>query len=586
MNKVNNSDIYRIIEEEANHFLNDIRGRFDNYSQAIDFDQSDFQIFFPASSDYFKLKNNENYLEWKIRDYLVSKVLKRLFVLFGYDVYVPQEKRIIHTAYNNNAFGRDYEFAFIIEKKGERVGFRYSHFELSDRDIKRAIKNAKLNKLIVIDFTLRHIYSVGGNSLSGLVDYCTLEEVFTRYFSNECYDLYISKILATVESANSELGLISSPNLINRNTSSYKLELSNYLENYDLNAARYQFFNPRTGVPTERYGDSLSDDDIEIIKERCLNKGLYKSFCGSSNFAKCFITSEYMFNVLKKESGKYFDYSGVALGYLKSVELLLELLMLETLNHPNHELLSIKFNGKNRGDYDPNCFEFIKRVNNRAIKTEYRTKLEHIKFTENNKNGFSLEMMPLAYFIYDNTNDWIISDDGREKVFSYLQNYTQGCRNEHLHKDLIGDTSSINSIRNNTILLIMYLLGSYSMLDDEAAHNVLGIDDSGEYNKLCDKLYSLPRSQYRFYIEFELGNVKKYIRLFNQTKPSFDDNGDFINEIKFVEVMDFGADDFTNFAEDTNANIVCISKDNLPIKVWRYDFRTKGPLLIYSISDD
>ena len=95
-------------------------------------DKSDFPIFRPANAHYFEYKRSEGILERYIRDYLVTGILCSLLsdddVSPETVVYVCDERpNVAHpSGYDNAAYGNEYPFAFILQTKKMRIGYRYS----------------------------------------------------------------------------------------------------------------------------------------------------------------------------------------------------------------------------------------------------------------------------------------------------------------------------------------------------------------------------------------------------------------------------------------------------------------------------
>ena len=181
----------------------------------------------------------------------------------------------------------------------------------------------------------------------------------------------------------------------------------------------------------------LDIDTISIpynIRIKSLDEKFDEVFVGKSNFAKSFLTSEYLYKYFKKNP--MFDYTPIVSGYLKSIE---QLLYSMCLNYRNAN--KIRYNLNTLNDYT----EFI-----------------------------------------DNNSDMLRSNVQRRKktIVNCLNSYRIESRNKLFHKHYLDKWDRVEQIRKNTIFLYVVLLGSVDL--SKFPFDLKLLDD--RYNRLFELL--------------------------------------------------------------------------------------------------
>ena len=321
-----------IIDAQIQDFLQDIRKECQIDSRKLHPDKSGFPIFHPESN-YYEKKYYEQVLEWCIRDYLVTDVMCKWFISIGFKCFTPNldpNDFIIRFRYSNERFGDDYPFAFILQTTdGDRIGYRYSSMYMEDEDLDTLLNHNNLSHIEVIDW--RDPESLTSELVNwgispqkrNLVYFVTLQSFLTKYFSEEVYDMYIFKVRSAIRLAEKEIGLQTIPELSLKYLSTFKETVSNILIGFPVETKQYRKFN-KLGQLTRNTVPLLPTSDYSIIRERCYSNKLFQSLLGDESFARCFVTSEYLFNIFKAGNQNFFDYTAVVSGYFKSVELLLD----------------------------------------------------------------------------------------------------------------------------------------------------------------------------------------------------------------------------------------------------------------------
>ena len=85
------------------------------------------------------------------------------------------------------------------------------------------------------------------------------------------------------------------------------------------------------------------------------------------------------------------------------------------------------------------------------------------------KGYISLDKLTMSNLIYSITEleNWGITKRSKTKIKELLEKYKHECRNDHFHKDNLYDEERNEEIRNNTLLVYYYLLGSFHIDTDK-----------------------------------------------------------------------------------------------------------------------
>lgn len=580
----------RAITPNVEAFLDKIKKMTRSNARGNAVRDSDFPVFKPANAEYFRYKRYENKLEWYIRDYLVSDIIYDLFEEtyseLGIKCLIPHadeddDRIIVRSKYSNEMYGEDYPFAFILSSKQGRVGYRYSGLCLSDDDFESWLKDYDVTHIEVIDWeenqsmdTKRIEWGVSRGKRDR-VFYVTLHKFFRDHFSEELYNEYIQAVTKAVELANQEIGFHTIPQLSLKHLSEFRFEVASDIATTALGKMGFQKFDETNGEVSEDFFPLLSNEDRRLLDRRFYTEGLSKALIGREKFAQCFITSEFLYSVFRHGNERYFDYSAIATGYFKAVELLLEKMMDLSLEMGGRSHLWIKCGDPKMKPDDSTIPE------NKKTCRKNKHNVKEVRFRKEFRDSFSTEMGALIYFLCDNLNykmGWLVTWGGMKAIRNCLLNYNKGCRNEHLHKDIINDIDTITIIRNNTLLCLYYLLGGYRYNGNSNGHDfqLLGIKEDS-----FDRLYrALERhkSKSAFYLQFRGEDVFKAIMLDEQEFPTYDIEGGMTSTVKFLRVNDFSIDSYNASKEDPN-NLVVISCENIPEHIW-WDNWDKGKIEI------
>ena len=562
-----------ILNNQIKLFLADMKKQVNNNTREHS-NFGDFSIFYPQKSEGIEHGFFSNKLGLCVKEQLVTGVLSKWLKAVGYKCSVPVNK----TYYRMRLFERrsiiappyNFPFLFILEINNRRIGYgTYSSLDkYFNKKINLLLLKYNISELIILDASqLNH-----SNLLSHLtVDFGIVKRVFKvvslgaffdQYFSHELYNHYILCVRQAIENANKEIGYQTISNLSAKHLCDFKEKVVEQLYDFNIREVSYQDFDTANGELTQSYKPLLDLEDYNKIIDCCYNNKKLEVLCGQAKFARCFLTSEHLYSIFKSDNQKYYDYSAIVSGYFKSVELLLEEAMEATLSHDNHEKLWIKaskIKSKNKNDPDWRKNPITKKM--------------QVIFLEKYRDSFSDEMGSLIWFLHDNPADWLISEKSRDIIHDCLLNYSSGCRNEHLHKDIISDIKTVVAVRNNTILCLLYILGGYKFYNSvHEDFKKLG-GQSTEYNRLYKAISLIPKSNiYNFYIKFNNQEEIMVQRLIKQPDTEFDEYGNVISEINFITVTSFDEDNYDAFTGNIVPNkLLTISKDHMPEEIYWFN---------------
>lgn len=515
----------------------------------------DFQLFFPQDKELFAQRYSFDSLEQLIRIYLVLSPLLEALKNHGIECE------------NANHF-EFYEFAGITNSRNEETNFL--ELIINDTDKKYGFRFSPYNARIDISTLYRlgvdYVFSINWRStysklehheaLNFHQEFCNsmmLKDFFTMFLSIEEFEVYVSLVQDAVDKATQIMGFHTIEAYTNRHKHNIRKQLTNELENYDFNKAYYQPLKVDDPIAPSPF----TDDEMHYLITNFYRNHLYYSLIGTEDFAKCFLTSEYLFQVFKDNYN--FDFTPVVTGYLKSIEMLLYFLMQKTLDYSDSSLF---ITAKAYPDQISDADKRIRKIKGNSYHL--------IRFEKKYSNYFSTTIGSLSYFLFDNTNAWShLSKASRQYVKYLLSRYGQECRNEHFHLDIVDDTNEVKNIRSNTILLFFLILSGYQFAKETCNSSLYG-SSFVAFEKLFDRMSRIASRFNRFIIEFE-GKTFNCLRCSSQPLFQYDEYGstkdlciNFLIVDSFSESQDL---DKQSIILSGNNRLI-INKDNMPTRIW------------------
>lgn len=536
--------------------------------------------------------NSNNLLEGCTRVFLINPVIDKLFEHLNIICDWHFGSTFAKYTCSNREYENDAYLEFIIEQQGKRIGYRYTPLHYSDsettfmnRDFNYLYKSkhipgfdrlSPINEVWVIDWS-----GISSDELASFQTFLSKNErshvisaqdFFMQFFTNEEYEHFLAVLKDAVSQAQHFIGMKTIPLLLPNNLLSFKdFVLLDFDENL-IESRKYEFQNSSFALVISELGDN----DVCAINKAFFDREYRTALKGHSDFAKSFITSEYLFRTTNEELE--IDYTSVVVGYLKSVEQLLYL------------IYTSAFQGRKGMEYwdserNYNNYCSYLRKNNRAIPTlsennkkanpyiqgKYLYRYYHFKKTGDKAPEFG----ELIYFLRYNDDLWNVSDSGKEFIFSCLDDYRNYCRNHHFHKDNIWSANYciVQRIRNNTFIVLYYLLGAFKLLDRTQSEQAqLGIE-SYSFNYLYQEIFHYRR--HLLWAKTQEGYEGLIYYIGNDHSEQYDADCRLTGiELRFIKIPSYSPDNITrskisDLIEDRNffnSNKLIVSQDSMLIR--------------------
>lgn len=559
----------KIIDQHSAVFLKNFVGQakagaFKKYKREI----PDFPVLQPTDSTFFEQKYFMKLLDSYIRDYLANPVLVDLLSLVGLRAH-HRERKALYSRFSNEAIEDAIDFEFTFEYKSILVGCRYTSFADTNTKLISMLLRNKVSHIFVIDWADSQMckLATAANSPNKIrennITHISLKDFFSRFLSGDLYQIFITKARNAVAEAHRSIGIQSIKPLYLPHLAELKADILGDLCSKNYTKLTYRAENHET--------TPIPPDDFEELDRNFKSKALYRALTGEEDFAKSFITAEYLYDTFTH--GISIDYTSVICGYLKSIEQLLWKLTKMTAHYRESNNLWIKTNKSEKELLNLN----VPSSDLRMIGPEGKQVLSIRAFPEY-IDYYDSTFGSLTYFLTSIENRWLISKDGKLVTKQYLTFYRNDYRNELFHKENIydaTDTGIVSRIRTNTLIILYLLLGGYSLTgnqDDDYAE--LGIVNT-QYNRLYFAVTDISPSVRKFYLSFSDGKEIKAVRCQNQEIPTYNADGEIISSILFAQVDDFDCgDEFKDFWDKLPENKrILISRNNMPTKV---SWQTRG----------
>ena len=462
---------------------------------------------------------------------------------------------------------------FIITRNERREGYRYTNCYYYELHLRELMAMRDLDKLYVIDFS-SDIQSafihplVAPPELKDIIQKITLKDFFCDFFSDAEYDEYVLVARNAVEEAYKYVGKQTVTNLTYQHLPNFLQKALHELTTFPYASTVYV---PNTRLKKQAsiwYGaGALSESDRKIIREDFFELERYCALIGNKDFAKSFITSEYLYQTLK--GNNRFDFTGIVTGYFKSIEQFLFLILEIVENDGHFEDVWIQAKPQYSGMVKKMPGEFRSNPDNIG-KTQVRVKSSNRKF-------YDTSFAALVYMLQDYGSGWAVSDRAKDVISALLLTYSDECRNEHLHKDNLYDISEVETIRNKTYLLLYYVLGGYNFSRSGLnEHSLLGVVDNS-FENLYRAIMECGCGNY-YYLSFSSNSPLLVALPMEQALPEYDKNGLMINpSLRFVKVPRENIEDWhkDNWGEieleHSDEKTIIVGRDTMPVAVQYID---------------
>ena len=566
-------DISVILSEQVEHFLFSIKGIADiGKLHPLRSRFGGFPVFVKDKNLFYEQVNLEERIENSIWRYLVNGVLKELFSDERCQgLGIQCEWRYIHPqmAYSYvEEIEKQFPIEFVIISNGKRTGYRYTNLYGRAERIKKIFDNAQIDRLVILDFSSPELSTfVHENGILSLEHVMrtsrqTIEEFFSLYFSPEEYRTYLTGVQEAVQEAYEYAGLQTIPNLSAQYLPRFIETVKEGIKNNRVSGNTYHIIKPFQNLKREQRtklndrNNIITATDVALMEQNFYDNQRFLSLCGTEPYARSFITSEYLYSTLSKNS--IFDYTAIVTGYLKSIEQLLDRFMRLSLQQTQGTLW-IKKNGKRGIDNS----QLNNNVNGRSA--------IHVRFVQNNQSYFDTAFASLVNLLDDNKNGWAISPGAVNRITTYLSIYCDECRNQHFHKDNISNIHEVETIRYNTYLLLFWLIGGFRISNsNEEVKAILGIPDM-TYDNFYWAVRKTSSGGSYFIISFAQQTPALVAMPMHQEEAKINEYGQLVDtSLRFIRIHRDDAagwenDDWHMIEEDTaSEDVILVTPEHMP----------------------
>lgn len=508
---MNKNEVDKILTKNIDIYKNNIAYELER-SHDHYFNGFGFPKYGITSKEYHEQVYFESYVESYTRK-LINNILKDISYYESSDeISWPElEYGGVYNGYTNAEYEHEYEqgFGFECINENRKIGYRYSTIKLNEIDKIFEYKNVNEIKIVEwndedvpISFCYEderiHVISVS-EFFHDLYDDISDEEFEIIY---SCFN---EKVSEAVKEVMQMISLTTLPGFTPNYLHKFREEIVSDLQ-CDVNRlVEFKIYNANY-KSTELNSKMLID--TYNLKTIFLEKNLHFALVGTSDYAKSFLTSEYLYRYFK--DNPMFDYTPIVSGYLKSIEQLLYAICKNYRNYKHDKVIMQKWTMSKYRDY-----------------------------------------------IID--HDDIINTDLRPAkaiIIECLNSYREESRNHLFHRDYFKKWDRVDFIRNNTLFLYVTLLG---MLDEsltDSSPNLLCLLDNG-----YDNLFKAVDSNKSFYyvVKTNEGVFKDLQKQQRDEGIEYNWNGQIKNTIKFKKF------DYDHYVE------LEISSEKMPLEIWATD---------------
>ncbi len=543
-----------------------------------------------TTKEYLIQKHMELRLETYVRQFLVSGFFREVFESRGYEIdtpsyYIPDNQVTAGEEFHSTIdFERNAGFEFVIDDDLNRYGCRFT--DIQPWEAKKWLASGIVTKIVVIDwFNTDYLSESEKKQRANGVNAVTVTGIneFTSQWlgkdESEVYKLFVNEVMQRYKET---LGISSLPKLTAPVLFGHRLDEEEKIKVFIQNIRTHSPSRQRAGetvIPDVHYGYRIIDpnsfktekeincaQNIESRSEQFLSvsnvldvystRKLYKVLVGRNDFAKSFLTSEYLYSQYNEND--LFDYTSIVSGYLKSIEqLLLEIIMRfadKPINENNaSKMYRIKSNGKKNenGEY--------------PASSKKEGKAYTINFSLKELEYADTTIGALIYFVRNYKQRILtVKREFQDIILDCLECYRIECRNNSFHKHNNYDWKRVNMIRHNTLILYIMLLGGIEIgTDEDDVKKRFGVVTDDRLERIY---YSLKKQQgYSFKIKID-GDYYLATREPESSFPEYDKNG--LLQEEFAIYVNCKKEK----SVDEGNRKIRIDRKNIPEEIWRGTF--------------
>lgn len=402
-------------------------------------------LFVVADDDYYQYK----FIVESSHKYFAEATQKIVLDLMNrYDIAYDTCNEEMRTIYGHPAFikshGSKRTLYFFTDLKVENKR------RINGERLKQHYKVHEIVPIVIVDNSkIIEARNRGVEVIDLLNKSVSIYQFFIENFNKEEFSRYTSYAKTYSEKAKEYIGISVVRTLTTNALINFKTTLK-----YEL-----MHFNYRKHLP-----QGIEDKDVKSIQEQFLGENFYESLLGNGDYAKSFITAEWLYESMKESEN--IDYTAIAMDYFKAVEQLLYKYIVEI--HKNQKRTIAAYTSP-KGNKD----SFVE-LNDDNIKKKI------INTTLNKLIGF------LKWYKNDDLLRNDLSTKSRDSIKDYLGNIKE-LRNEYFHKDNMIKWNDVEESRNVAYVTCFLILGAFITTDNEKSQ--LQIPQVGKHNgfyQLCD----------------------------------------------------------------------------------------------------
>lgn len=536
-------------------------------------DSSGFSVFHLNSYEYCLQKYLEKRLEHYIRIHLITGLIGRMLTNKGVGITYPmnyKENEIL----TNEEFEKIHTYEFIADYGNARVMYRYCDW--TQEEAMDYLKNDEfIDEVNIIQWN-SFVNTKKRDSDFNVVNmkHVSPNKFFINQFGMEEYEFFITFMETTIINIKDYISVKSVPMLSNHYLCMLRFEVEKSIEEYT--TKMMNFWETKKNmiernvevkdfdigydiigtINKQKYPNVPSLSEKLLFKENLLDKfvknKMYRYLIGVSDFAKSFMTAEYMYAQHKEDY--HFDYTAVAAGYLKSIEQLLFSILKLNFGKKGYW---IKYNGY-RSETDP--LPEIK---------EDRKHIKRVELIQENIDYMDTTIGSLIAFFKFYKETILISDKLlRKTIIDCLNCYRDECRNGSFHKNNIKVKSKLEFIRTNTLFLYIILLAGFRLGESSYENDT----NFGAIKSLkLERLYYMISNSREIEIYFGYYGDDNYyeipVKLIECDMPMYDENGIIKSiHLKFE-------------SKDNNKNLILVNEWRLPHDIWIVN--SKGEKILF-----
>lgn len=567
-------DVSYIIQNKSELFLDHIKTFSDlSRNHRVAPKNGGFPLFMIDNREYYEQSFFDELIENGVWRFLVNGFFHELFtseycmiknISCSWQDMHPQ----LTTSYVEAIEGR-YFVEFVITFQEKHIGYRYTNIYYTEDHLREMMEMKNLDEVVVIDFSsdiqsaFLHPLNVP-RGCNNMIRKMTLKDFFCDFFSESEYYEYVTGARKAVEEAYKYVGKQTVTNLTLQSLPYFLQTALRGINDFPYTATQYVPIKTPNNTAISWYGTgTLAECDKRIINENFYNLKRFHALIGREDFAKSFITSEYLYQTLKDNNR--FDFTAIVTGYFKSIEQLLFLL-----------LSIIEIDGHSGDVWIQSKIPFSRVY--RRYQGEFRlnptnTNKTQVRVKTGNGNFYDSSFAALVYMLQDYPSGWAVSDQAKNIISALLLIYSDECRNEHFHKENIYDIAEVEDIRNKTYLLLYYVLGGYDFsIIGQSENTLLGIIDNS-FENLYRKIMEYGPGNY-YYLTFPSGPPMFVALPMKQSLPEYDNDGLIINpSLRFVKMSreslgDWRKDDWGEIEDEfSDEKTITVCRNYMPTDV-------------------